>query len=136
MLQYNTLDHFGVKPSRVPSLGQNILRLLTPSYRVTPDRSPRLNANELCGSLLEVDAQLAPIFQLSRAEKLQLAEELWDSIAQEESLQPLQPLAQWKIDELIRRKEAFEKDPSKALTWEQVKASIIGQGVVRRNLTF
>ena len=74
-----------------------------------------------------MNVQLAPIFQLSRQEKLQLVEELWDSIAQEESQQPLQPLAQWKIDELIRRKEAFEKDPSKARTWEQVKAKIIGK---------
>ena len=74
-----------------------------------------------------MNVQLAPIFQLSRQEKLQLVEELWDSIAQEASQQPLQPLAQWKIDELIRRKEAFEKDPSKARTWEQVKARIIGQ---------
>ncbi len=71
-----------------------------------------------------MNVQLAPIFQLSRQEKLQLLEELWDSIAQEEFQQPL---AQWKIDELIRRKEAFEKDPSKARTWEQVKARIIGQ---------
>ena len=69
-----------------------------------------------------VDAQLAPIFQLSRVEKLQLMEELWDSIAQEESQQPL---AQWKIEELNRRKEAFQKDPSTALSWEQVKASIL-----------
>ena len=68
--------------------------------------------------------ELAPILQLSRDERLRLVEELWDSIAQEESQQPL---AQWKIDELVRRKEAFEKDPSKARTWEQVKARIVGQ---------
>jgi putative addiction module component (TIGR02574 family) len=74
-----------------------------------------------------VNAHLGPIFQLSRAEKLQLVEELWDSIAEEESQQPSHPLAQWKIDELIRRKEAFEKDPTKARTWEQVKARITGQ---------
>ena len=90
-------------------------------------RSPCLKADDLRSSVLTVNAQLAPILQLSRAEKLQLVEELWDSIIQEESQQPLQPLAQWKIDELIRRKEAFEKDPSKARTWEQVKERIVGQ---------
>jgi hypothetical protein len=76
-----------------------------------------------------MSAQLAPIFQLSREEKLQLVEELWDSIAQEESQQPLsqQPLAEWKIAELARRKEAFLKDPSTARSWEQVKARILGQ---------
>lgn len=57
-------------------------------------------------------------------EDLRLQRKLWDSIVPEESHQPL---AQWKIDELIRRKEAFEKDPSKARTWEQVKARILGQ---------
>jgi len=80
-----------------------------------------LKADGLRAGLPVVNAQLAPIFQLSRAEKLQLMEELWDSIAQEESQQPM---AQWKIDELNRREEAFQKNPSTALSWEQVKASI------------
>ena len=71
-----------------------------------------------------MNAQLASIFQLSREEKLQLVEELWDSIAQEESQQPL---SHWKIDELARRKEAFLEDPSTARSWEQVKARILGQ---------
>ena len=66
--------------------------------------------------------ELAPILKLSREEKLQIVEELWDSIAQEESQQPL---AQWKIDELNRRDEAYQKDPSTALSWEEVKASIL-----------
>jgi len=83
-----------------------------------------LNDDGLRGSLLSVNAQLAAIFQLSRQERLQLVEELWDSIAQEESLQPL---AQWKIDELIRREEAYQKDPSTALSWEEVKASILSR---------
>ena len=66
--------------------------------------------------------ELAPILKLSREEKLQIVEELWDSIAQEESQQPL---ARWKIDELNRRDEAYQKDPSTALSWEEVKASIL-----------
>ena len=66
--------------------------------------------------------ELPPILQLSREEKLQLVEELWDSIVQEESQQPL---AQWKIDELIRREEAYQKDPSTALSWDEAKASIL-----------
>jgi putative addiction module component (TIGR02574 family) len=83
-----------------------------------------LNPNRIGVTVTGVNAQLAPLLQLSRQEKLQLVEELWDSIVPEESHQPL---AQWKIDELIRRKEAFEKDLSKALTWDQVKARILGQ---------
>ena len=83
-----------------------------------------MKADGLHAKFPVMNAQLAPIFQLSRAEKLQLMEELWDSIAQEESHQPL---AQWKIEELTRRKEAFLKDPSTASSWEQVKARIVGQ---------
>jgi putative addiction module component (TIGR02574 family) len=101
------------------------LLLTIPSPVRVPERSPPLlECLRPTGYSRVVNAQFAPIFQLSRQEKLQLIEELWDSIAQEESQQPL---AQWKVDELIRRKEAFEKDPSKARTWEQVKASILGQ---------
>lgn len=69
-----------------------------------------------------MNPELAPILQLSRKERLEILEELWDSIAQEESQQPL---AQWKIDELNRREEAYQKDPSTALSWEEVKASIL-----------
>lgn len=71
-----------------------------------------------------MNAQLASVFQLSREEKLRLVEELWDSIAQEESQQPL---AQWKIEELTRRKAAFLKDPSTARSWEQTKERILGR---------
>jgi putative addiction module component (TIGR02574 family) len=81
-----------------------------------------LNPHGLRASISVMNAQLAPIFQLSRQEKLQLVEELWDSIVQEESQQPL---AQWKIDELTRREEAYQKDPSTALSWDEVKASIL-----------
>jgi putative addiction module component (TIGR02574 family) len=65
-----------------------------------------------------MNSRFAAIFQLSREERIQLVEELWDSITQEESQQPL---SQWKIDELARRKEAFLKDPQK---W---KSRILGQ---------
>jgi putative addiction module component (TIGR02574 family) len=82
---------------------------------------PVLIADRTPAIVLRMNALLAPILQLSRQEKLQLVEELWDSIAQEESQQPL---AQWKVDELIRREEAYKKDPSTALSWEEVRASI------------
>ena len=95
---------------------------ISPLVTVRLGRSPCLNLDDSGAMVPTMNAQLAPIFQLSREEKLQLVEELWDSIVQEESQQPL---AQWKIDELIRREEAYKKDPSTALSWEEVKASIL-----------
>jgi putative addiction module component (TIGR02574 family) len=66
-----------------------------------------------------MNAEFAPLFQLGRAERLQLVEDLWESIAQE---QPPLPVAEWKIEELERRRAEFLKDPTSGRTWEQVKA--------------
>lgn len=62
--------------------------------------------------------EFAALFELSRAERLQLVEDLWDSIAQEAGVQPLSELKQ---DELRRRKELFDQNPESGLTWEEVK---------------
>jgi putative addiction module component (TIGR02574 family) len=62
--------------------------------------------------------EFAPIFKLGRAERLQLVEDLWDSIAEEET--PL-PVAEWKREELRLRKERFAQHPSSGRTWEEVK---------------
>jgi putative addiction module component (TIGR02574 family) len=63
-------------------------------------------------------AEFASIFKLTRAERLQLVEDLWDSIAQEETELPV---PDWKRDELRRRKERFLRHPNSGRTWEQVK---------------
>ncbi|HRQ89601.1 MAG TPA: addiction module protein, partial [Bacteroidia bacterium] len=44
--------------------------------------------------------EFASLFELERAERLQLVEDLWDSLADEGS--PL-PVAEWKAEELRRR---------------------------------
>jgi len=65
-----------------------------------------------------MNTEFEPLFKLSRAERLQLVEDLWDSIAQEDAELPL---SEEKRDELRRRKERFLKHPSSGRTWEQVK---------------
>lgn len=65
-----------------------------------------------------VNAEFAALFKLSRAERLQLVEDLWDSIAQEEAALPVSDA---KRDELRRRKERFLQNPGSGRTWEQVK---------------
>ena len=68
--------------------------------------------------LLKMNAEFAPIFKLGRAERLQLVEDLWDSIAKEDTVLPLSDA---KRDELRRRKERFLAHPASGQTWEQVK---------------
>ena len=64
-------------------------------------------------------SEFAPLFQLDRAERLQLVEDLWDSIAQED-LSDL-PVPDWKRDELRRRKARFLQHPEAGLSWDEVQ---------------
>jgi putative addiction module component (TIGR02574 family) len=65
-----------------------------------------------------MNAEFAPIFKLERAERLQLVEDLWDSLAQEGAQLPV---SESKREELRRRKERLLRQPSSGRTWEQVK---------------
>ena len=58
------------------------------------------------------------IAELSIAERIQLAEDLWDSILeQQEEL----PLSQAQQQELERRLENYKKNPTNGSSWEDVK---------------
>jgi len=65
-----------------------------------------------------MNSEFAPLFKLSRAERLQLVEDLWDSIAQEHAKSPVSPT---KRNELRRRKARFLRRPASGRTWAQVK---------------
>jgi putative addiction module component (TIGR02574 family) len=65
-----------------------------------------------------MNTEFAPLFQLGRAERIQLVADLWDSIAQEDA--PL-PVPDWKREELRRRKERFFQHPESGRSWEEVK---------------
>ena len=65
-----------------------------------------------------MNTEFAPLFKLGRAERLQLVEDLWDSIAREDEQSPV---PDWKRDELRRRKERFLRHPASGHTWEEVK---------------
>ncbi|MBD2605523.1 addiction module protein [Scytonema hofmannii FACHB-248] len=63
--------------------------------------------------LLKVDISL-----LSVAERIQLAEDLWDSILeQQEEI----PLTEAQKQELARRLENYQKNPTTGSNWEDVK---------------
>jgi len=57
--------------------------------------------------------------RLSVAERLQLVDEIWDSIAP--SLEQL-PLTQAQRDELDRRVAALNANPTNVVSWEEVEA--------------
>lgn len=55
-------------------------------------------------------------------EKIQVVQDLWDSIATaEEEL----PVPEWQKVELAKRKENFLKNPDSVLSWQQVKKSLL-----------
>jgi putative addiction module component (TIGR02574 family) len=65
-----------------------------------------------------VKTEFAPLFKLGRAERLELVEDLWDSIAEEDAALPV---SDEKRAELRRRKELFQEHPNSGRTWAEVK---------------
>ena len=65
-----------------------------------------------------MNTEFEPLFKLSRAERLQLVEDLWDSIVQEDAELSV---SEEKRAELRRRKERFLQHPASGRTWERVK---------------
>jgi putative addiction module component (TIGR02574 family) len=58
--------------------------------------------------------------ELTPDERIELVHDLWDSIAPEE----LPPLTADQMDELDRRLAEHQRDPTTAITWEEVKARL------------
>jgi len=64
---------------------------------------------------------LTDALELDVAERIQLAQDIWDSITRvPESLE----LTADQKAELARRIESFRKDPSDSISWEELKAEI------------
>jgi putative addiction module component (TIGR02574 family) len=65
---------------------------------------------------------LADITKLSVSERIQLVEDIWDSIAADsESF----PLTDEQRDELDRRLDDLEANPEDGVPWSEVKASLL-----------
>jgi putative addiction module component (TIGR02574 family) len=65
-------------------------------------------------------ALLQELMQLPPAERLELAQELWDSVAPED----MPPLTAEQIEECERRLAEHEADPDSAIPWEKVRAEL------------
>ena len=55
-------------------------------------------------------------------ERVQLVEDLWDSIARSNAEIPI---PQWQKDELACRKQNYLQNPDSGRTWDQVKQDIL-----------
>lgn len=64
---------------------------------------------------------LADLLTLSLAERLELVEDLWDSIAVESAALPLSPQDR---DEIDRRLAEHDQNPESAIPWEDVQARL------------
>jgi putative addiction module component (TIGR02574 family) len=63
------------------------------------------------------------IDQLTVAQRILLAEEIWDSIPDEADMLPL---SEAQKQDLQRRLAAYEADPKAGSSWEEVKARLSG----------
>ena len=63
-------------------------------------------------------AEFAPLFKLPVEQRLQLAEDLWDSIADEVDSMPVPT---WQLEELQRRAASYDAGETKTLLWAEVK---------------
>ena len=63
------------------------------------------------------------LFKLSRAEKLELVEELWDNIATDPEAEPAS-LSAAQREELDRRIREMDEHPERAIPWEEVRDSL------------
>ena len=65
------------------------------------------------------------LLKLPIAERLQLIDDLWDSIAADRANQPFTDALKREID---RRLAEHEADPSTALDWDAVRAELRSRG--------
>jgi len=64
--------------------------------------------------------------KLSFTERLQLVEDLWDSLEPE---QDAIPIPDWHREELDRRLKAYRQHPEAGAPWEEVRARILNREV-------
>ena len=66
-------------------------------------------------------SDLQALFALSSAEHIELAEDLWDSVALEAAGQPLKT---YEIAEIERRLAEHVANPQDVVSWQTVKANL------------
>jgi putative addiction module component (TIGR02574 family) len=62
--------------------------------------------------------QLSEILQLTIAERIQLAEDIWDSVA---AFPEAIPLTDAQKEVLDRRLQGYAKNPNEGISWDELK---------------
>jgi putative addiction module component (TIGR02574 family) len=65
-----------------------------------------------------MSTQLSEILQLTIAERIQLAEDIWDSIT---AFPEAIPLTDAQKEELDRRLQAYAENPNAGIAWDELK---------------
>ena len=65
-----------------------------------------------------MSTQLSDILQLTIAERIQLAEDIWDSVA---AFPEAIPLTEAQKEELDRRLQAYTQNPNEGIAWDDLK---------------
>jgi putative addiction module component (TIGR02574 family) len=68
-----------------------------------------------------MSTQFEEILRLSVAERIQLAEDIWDSIAADPAALPLTDAQRQELD---RRLESYAQNPDEGLPWEELKEKV------------
>jgi putative addiction module component (TIGR02574 family) len=68
-----------------------------------------------------MNAEYGQLFQLSVPQKLELVEELWDSIAADHNQVPV---PDWQKEELARREAEYTNHPESGVPWAEAKERI------------
>jgi putative addiction module component (TIGR02574 family) len=66
---------------------------------------------------MNVQPEFAKLFELPPAERLQLVEDLWDSLI---PLEADLPVSEWVAKELRERKKRFDANPESGMSWDEV----------------
>ena len=65
-----------------------------------------------------MSTQLSDILELTIAERIQLAEDIWDSVA---AFPEALPLTDAQKAELDRRLQAYAQNPNEGISWDELK---------------
>ena len=68
---------------------------------------------------------ISELFKLSPAERIQLAVELWDSVAADASNLP--PLSEEEWEEIRRRLEEHDRDPATSVEWSEFRDRLLSK---------
>lgn len=85
--------------------------------------TPTLPSQSAARKILAMSAHFEDLKQLPLSERLQLVEDLWDSIASDLETAPLPESLQAEMD---RRLQAYLKNPSRSLSLEEVQRRMKG----------